>query len=97
MVTYNTLAGLFTGEDYSRKVLYPYCDPTALDIKYRQGRIAHELIGYNADVLSLQEVGTTTFSKFLLPALRDKGYDGCYEQKSGQVNNYVRVQSVQAP
>ena len=86
MVTYNTLAGVFTEDEYAQKVLYPYCDPAALDIRYRQCRIMHELIGYNADVLSLQEVGTTTFHRFFLPALRDKGYEGCYKQKSGQVN-----------
>ena len=83
VVTYNTLAGVFTVDDYSHNVLYPYCDPAALDIQYRQGRIVHELIGYNADVLCLQEVGTSTFHKFFLPAMRDKGYEGCHETKAG--------------
>lgn len=86
MVTYNTLAGVFTAEEYAQKRLYPYCDPTALDIEYRQGRLVHELLGYNADVLSLQEVGTATYKKFLLPALREKGYNGCHQQKSGSVS-----------
>lgn len=86
MVTYNTLAGVFTSDEYSHKVLYPYCDPAALDIEYRRARIVQELIGYNADIFALQEVGTDCYEKFFLPALKDKGYDGCHMQKSGMVS-----------
>lgn len=86
MVSYNTLAGAFTTEEYSRKVLYPYCDPSVLGIEYRQGRIVHELLGYNADVLCLQEVGTDTFRHFFLPALNSKGYEGCHMPKPGSVS-----------
>ncbi len=85
VVTYNTLAGQFTADEYARDVLYPYCEPAALDIGYRQPLIARELLGYHADIMSLQEVSTTTFDKFLLPVFRDKGYDGCHMQKSGSV------------
>jgi mRNA deadenylase 3'-5' endonuclease subunit Ccr4 len=86
MVSYNTLAGAFTSDAYAHNVLYPYCDPGVLRIEYRQGRIVHELLGYNADVLCLQEVGTDTFEQFFLPALNSKGYDGCYVPKSGMVS-----------
>lgn len=86
MVTYNTLAGAFTSDEYARNILYSYCDPNVLSIEYRQGRIVHELLGYNADVLSLQEVGTDTFRDFFLPALNSKGYDGCHVPKSGLVS-----------
>lgn len=86
IVSYNTLAGQFSTDRYAHTVLYPYCDPVALDIEYRQGRIVHELLGYNADILSLQEVATSMFRDFLQPALRDKGYEGCHMQKSGSVS-----------
>ena len=85
VVTYNILAEPFSNSDHARNVLYPYCDPAALHIDYRQCLIAHELLGYNADVLCLQEVGTRTYERYLLPAFRDKGYDGCFAQKSGMV------------
>lgn len=87
MVTYNTLAGAFTADKYAHRVLYPYCDPNLLSIDYRQGRIVHELLGYNADVLSLQEVGTDTFRDYFLPALSSKGYEGCHMPKSGSVSD----------
>lgn len=96
VVSYNTLASVFTSTEYAQKQLYPYCDPTALTIDYRQGRIAHELVGYNADILSLQEVGTDTYNKFLLPALRDKGYDGYHVEKPGSVSGIRHTQTTTA-
>lgn len=86
VVTYNTLAEPFSSSEYAQNILYPYCDPSALHIHYRQSLIVHELLGYNADVICLQEVGTRTFQCYLYPALRDKGYDGCFTQKSGMVS-----------
>ena len=32
VVTYNTLAEPFTATTYAHEILYPYCDPSALDI-----------------------------------------------------------------
>lgn len=86
MVTYNTLASTFTSDSYAREVLYPYCDPNALCTEYRQGRLVQEVIGYNADVINLQEVKTSEFGKFFLPVFKDKGYDGFHQQKSGNVS-----------
>ena len=87
MVSYNTLASIFTAPGgYAQRVLYPYCQPSALDIQYRQGCLVHELIGYNADVISLQEVGTSTFEKFFSPAFKDKGYESFHQQKTGTVS-----------
>lgn len=88
MVTYNALAGVFTEEEYAKNVLYPYCDPGALAISYRQCLLMQELMGYNADVINLQEVTNSTFDKYLLPAFKDKGYDGVLQLKAGTVSNY---------
>ena len=57
---------------YAHEILYPYCDPSALDIDYQQCLIVHELLGYNADILCLQEVDLKTFQRFMLPAMKDK-------------------------
>lgn len=86
VITYNILAEPFTNSTHARNVLYPYCDPVALSIGYRQSLIVHELLGYNGDVICLQEMGSRTYERYLLPALRDKGYDGCFFQKSGMVS-----------
>lgn len=89
VVTYNTLAEPFTSSTYAHEILYPYCDPSALDINYRQCLIVHELLGYNADVLCLQEVDLKSFQRVLLPAMKEKGYEGCHQQKSGMVSCMV--------
>ena len=86
VVTYNTLAEPFTSTTYAHEILYPYCDPGALDIDYRQCLIVHELLGYNADVVCLQEVDLKIFQRFMLPAMKDKGYNGYHQQKSGMVS-----------
>ena len=85
VVSYNILAEYYSSTDYAKQVLYPYCQPDALLISYRQCLLARELIGYHADILCLQEVGKKCFEKFLLPVMRDSGYDGWFAQKTGQV------------
>ena len=97
VITYNILAEPFTNSAYAHNVLYPYCDPSALHISYRQSQIVHELLGYNGDVICLQEMGSKTYERFLLPALRDKGYDGCFRQKSGVVSNYFVLVIILTP
>lgn len=89
VITYNILAEPFTNSAYAHNVLYPYCDPNALHISYRQSQIVHELLGYNGDVICLQEMGSKTYERYILPALRDKGYDGCFRQKSGMVSLFL--------
>ena len=85
MVSYNTLAGVFTQEEYAKTVLYPYCDPDALAISYRECLLVQEVVGYNADIINLQEVTGSTFEKYLLPAFDDKGYSGLLQLKGGSV------------
>ncbi|XP_030381326.1 2',5'-phosphodiesterase 12 isoform X2 [Scaptodrosophila lebanonensis] len=61
VVTYNLLADLYADSDYSRKTLFPYCLPYALEIDYRKQLFIKELLGYNADLLCLQEVDIKIF------------------------------------
>lgn len=85
VVSYNILADPYASTTFAREVLYPYCNPEALNVDYRQCLVVSELLGYHADVMCLQEVGTKVFKQFLLPALQEKGYGGCFQPKSGQV------------
>lgn len=85
VASYNILADPYASTTFAREVLYPYCDQEALKVEYRQCLIVSELLGYHADVICLQEVGTKVFKQFLLPALQERGYGGCFQPKSGQV------------
>ncbi len=91
VVTYNTLAEPFSKTDFAKNVLYPYCDPTALHIHYRQALIGRELLGYNADVVCLQEVGTRMYQRYLQCAMEDKGYQGVFTEKGGKVSVSICV------
>lgn len=76
VVTYNILADLYCDSDYTREVLHPYCPPHALSLDYRKQLILKELMGYNADIICLQEVDRSVFYYDLQPILSHLGFGG---------------------
>ncbi|XP_046399751.1 2',5'-phosphodiesterase 12 [Ischnura elegans] len=85
VVTYNLLADTYVDSDYSRTILYPYCPPYALAINYRKQLFLKELMGYNADLICLQEVDSKVFEFDLTPVLGSIGFDGVFQRKGGVV------------
>lgn len=83
VVSYNILADLYADSDYSRTHLFPYCPPYALKVDYRKQLYIKELLGYNADIMCLQEVDMKIFEYDLKPVLEDesKGFRGVIAQK----------------
>lgn len=81
VVTYNLLADLFADSDYSRTILFPYCPPYALHIDYRKQLFMKEILGYNGDIVCLQEVDGKIFDLDLQPVLRKAKYVGTYKPK----------------
>lgn len=81
VVSYNILADLYADSDYTRAVLFPYCPPYALALDYRRQLYVKEIIGYNADIMCLQEVDAKVFDLDLTPILLEKGYRGLMQQK----------------
>ncbi|XP_069691663.1 2',5'-phosphodiesterase 12 isoform X1 [Periplaneta americana] len=86
VVSYNILADLYADSDVARKELYPYCPAYALSIDYRKQLIMKELLGYNADIICLQEVDSKVFQYDLNPILSSIGYDGIFSKKGGAVS-----------
>ncbi|XP_012284829.1 2',5'-phosphodiesterase 12 [Orussus abietinus] len=86
IVSYNILADTYADSDYSRESLFPYCPPYALAIDYRKQLILKELLGYNSDIICLQEVDAKVYSMDLLPFLSTYKYDGVYNKKGCQVS-----------
>lgn len=76
VVSYNVLADYYADSDFSRTELFPYCPPFALSSGYRRQLLLHELSGYHADLLCLQEVDDSVFERALLPGLRRRGLSG---------------------
>lgn len=81
VVSFNLLADLYADSDYSRTVLFPYCPPHALAIDYRKQLIVHELLGYQADLMCLQEVDAKVFDYDLEPVFGFRNYAGTFQRK----------------
>lgn len=80
-VTYNLLADLYTDSDYSRETLFPYCPPYALSMDYRKQLLIKELLGYNSDIICLQEVDAKIFDHDLQRLFSELNYQGTYQPK----------------
>jgi len=86
VISYNILADLYADSDFSRESLFPQCPPYALSIDYRIRLILDELIGYNGDVVLLQEVDRKVFEGDLAPVLLQHGFTGVFTKKGGQTD-----------
>ena len=65
--------------------LYSYCPPWALSWSYRRQNLLRELLGYDADVLCLQEIQSDHYEDFFLPELTRAGYSAVYKRKTGEM------------
>ncbi|XP_029171782.1 2',5'-phosphodiesterase 12 isoform X1 [Nylanderia fulva] len=82
IVSYNILADTYADSDFSKDVLYPYCPQYALDMDYRKQLILKEIIGFNSDIICLQEVDRSMYEYDLLPSLYMLNYDGVFVTKN---------------
>ncbi|XP_042912398.2 2',5'-phosphodiesterase 12 [Parasteatoda tepidariorum] len=78
-VSYNTLANT-----YVEKRKFPYCSEKARNNYYRKQLLLKELIGYNSDIICLQEVEERLFSYDIFPVLERVGFHGGYKKKGGR-------------
>ncbi|XP_055601434.1 2',5'-phosphodiesterase 12 [Uranotaenia lowii] len=81
VISYNILADYYADSDFSRTELFGYCPNYALHIDYRKQLFIKEIVGYNADIVCLQEVDSKVYDLDLLPVLRLKNFDGHYRTK----------------
>lgn len=66
VISYNVLADCHA----KKKNHFPYCPPNALNINYRRQLLIKEIIGYNSDIICLQEVDWKIFHFDLKPILK---------------------------
>jgi 2',5'-phosphodiesterase len=86
VTSYNLLADLYADSEYSRTVLFAQCPAYALAMDYRVKLIMSELIGYNSDIITLQECDRKVFDLHLNPVLGLFGFSGKFGKKGGQVD-----------
>ncbi|XP_049787122.1 2',5'-phosphodiesterase 12-like isoform X1 [Schistocerca cancellata] len=84
IMTYNILADFCAGTPKLRKERFPYCPPHALNINYRKQLLQKEIIGYNVDIMCLQEVDKSVYQDHLLPLLSTR-YNGTFKVKGTKI------------
>ncbi|XP_018007908.1 2',5'-phosphodiesterase 12-like [Hyalella azteca] len=82
VVSYNLLADTYASTEFSAENLFQNCPAYALEIDYRKQLFIDEILGYNADVVCLQEVDLDVFKYDLSCVLLLKsGLSGEYSAK----------------
>uniref|UniRef100_A0A1B6D1I8 2',5'-phosphodiesterase 12 n=1 Tax=Clastoptera arizonana TaxID=38151 RepID=A0A1B6D1I8_9HEMI len=81
VITYNILADLYADSDDARNLLFPYCEKHALTIEYRKPLFIKEIMGYNADIICLQEVDSKVYDVDFTTVFGRKGFEGHFAKK----------------
>ncbi|CAD1476443.1 unnamed protein product, partial [Heterotrigona itama] len=82
VTSYNILANVYAETAMSKETLYPYCPHYALSMDYRKLLILKELIGYNSDIICLQEVDASVYANDLQLSLTTLNYGSIYNLKN---------------
>jgi mRNA deadenylase 3'-5' endonuclease subunit Ccr4 len=77
VLTYNILAEL-----YATQQAFPTTEQCALLWQYRRQLIMRELALYDADIVCLQEVQSTSFHEDLRPEMDRRGFDAVFKKKT---------------
>lgn len=77
VLTYNILADLYTTSKQ-----FPMSETFALQWQYRRQVILKELALYDADIVCLQEVQSTSFHEDLKPEMDRRGFDAVFKKKT---------------
>ncbi|KAK1118077.1 hypothetical protein K0M31_015354 [Melipona bicolor] len=82
VTSYNILANIYSETVTAKEILYPYCPHYALSMDYRKLLILKELIGYNSDIICLQEVDASIYANDLELSLTTLNYGSIYNLKN---------------
>ncbi|KAG5683242.1 hypothetical protein PVAND_012535 [Polypedilum vanderplanki] len=81
VVSYNMLADYYADSEDGRTKLFNYCPGYAIDIDYRKQLLIKEIVGYNADILCMQEVDYKVFDLDFIPFLAEQNMNGVHDKK----------------
>ncbi|XP_010267941.1 PREDICTED: carbon catabolite repressor protein 4 homolog 1-like isoform X2 [Nelumbo nucifera] len=90
--TFSVLSYNILSDFYVNTELHGYCPRWALTWEYRRENLLREIVGYEADILCLQEVQSDHFMNFFEPELKKRGYSVIYKKKKDQL--YTRNGSI---
>ncbi|KAK1351978.1 Carbon catabolite repressor protein 4-like [Heracleum sosnowskyi] len=87
VLSYNILADL-----YASRNAHQNTPAWALAWEYRSQNLLNEIIGYNSDIICLQEVQSDHFDTYFQPEMEKHGYSSVYKKKTKEVytaNQYI--------
>ena len=85
LVSYNILANGYASSPGAQEIMYPYCPSDYLRHHYRKPLLLREILGYHADIISLQECDTKFYERELSLVMKEYGYAGEMKIKSEKV------------
>ncbi|XP_051148555.1 carbon catabolite repressor protein 4 homolog 1-like isoform X2 [Andrographis paniculata] len=80
LLSYNILSDAFATTDQ-----YSYCPSWALSWPYRRQNLLREIVGYQADIICLQEVQGNHFEEFFAPELDKHGYQALFKKCTAEM------------
>lgn len=91
VISYNILADLYANSDYSRDVLFGYCQNYALNMDYRKHLFTKEITGYHGDIICLQEVDAKLFDSDLVTIFGEEQNYSCHFAEKRDVGEGVAI------
>ena len=82
VVSYNILSDSLAETDFSKDGLFPYCSDEFVSWNHRCHLLLDEIIGYNADIVCLQELDSKMFRGEFYKTLETEGFEGVFTNKS---------------
>lgn len=82
VVSYNILSDGLAETVFSKDGLFPYCPDEYVAWSYRENLLLDEIIGYNADLICLQELDSKCFKGNFYKVLKREGFEGFFSNKS---------------
>ncbi|CEP64003.1 CCR4-NOT core exoribonuclease subunit CCR4 LALA0_S09e07426g [Lachancea lanzarotensis] len=77
LLSYNTLC-----QHYATPKMYRFTPSWALSWDYRREKLKEQILGYDTDLICMQEVEARTYDEFWVPLLREHGYTGIFHSKT---------------
>ncbi|CAF1196590.1 unnamed protein product [Rotaria sp. Silwood1] len=91
LVSYNILANGYASSADAAEIIYSYCPQDYLEHDYRKALLVKEILGYHADIISLQECDASFYQRELSLVLKQHGYLGDMKIKSDSLREGTAI------
>ncbi|CAF1294848.1 unnamed protein product [Rotaria sordida] len=90
-IPYNILANGYASTADAVQTIYSYCPQDYLEYDYRKALLSKEILGYHADIISLQECDTLFYQRELSLVLKQYGYLDDMKIKSSSIRKGAAI------